>query len=76
MERETLAQRVLALDLTEAVEICREAGIKPILRYTKPPQSKMENSGRYMVVRFVWVSPDEGELTLASETMDKEIATQ
>lgn len=71
MPPDDLQRQLLALEMNEAMEICREAGIDVEVRYTRPPGGNP--SGRNRVVRFILLTPGKGELTVSREVEGEEV---
>lgn len=68
---ENFANCLLALELDEVLDICRDAGIDVEVCYTRPP--KGDPAGRERVVRFILMNPQKGELTVSREAVGKEV---
>ncbi|KJS16866.1 MAG: hypothetical protein VR69_07650 [Peptococcaceae bacterium BRH_c4b] len=71
MGMENFTNRLLALELDEVLDICRDAGIDVEVRYTRPP--KGDPAGRERVVRFILLNPQKGELTVTREVVGKDV---
>jgi hypothetical protein len=68
---ENLTGRLLALELSEALEICQDVGIDVDVLYTCPPVGIP--AGRERVVRFILLNPQKGELTVSRELVIREV---
>lgn len=71
MTMEDFANQLMALELKEALDICRNAGIDVEVHYTSPPRGNP--AGRERVVRFILLNPRKGKLTVSREVVGKEV---
>lgn len=61
----------MALELNEALDMCKDAGVEVDLSYTCPPRGNP--TGRQRVVRFRMISGQKAELVVAREVVGKEV---